>query len=449
MNQPSGTVQPKILCRKKSGPEDFIPKEDYVSRDFARLEQQRLWPRAWQMACREEEIPRVGDYVTYDILDESIIVVRVAPERIAAYHNACQHRGRRLTEGCGHAARLFCRFHGWSWKLDGTIAHVVDRDNWDGSLKDEDVALPQVRVDRWGGFVFICMDEDAEPLLDFLSPIPEVFRNYPFEKMRYRWYKRTGIDCNWKTALEAFNEGYHVQTTHSQLLPVHDDEALSFAEGRHGSYQLAPGRISLGERSPRLASVRVDYRRNVRDFVLMLEEDLKASIPPHMSELADRLVDELPENASLLDVLMKYGQIAFEAAQERGIPFPSLTPEEIARAGADWHLFPNMVFLPAPDAMLAYRARPDRNDPERCIFEVYSLILYPEGQEPPLERQAFGDWRDHDGWGLILTQDFENMTEVQRGMRSTGFKGSRTNPVQERSVSNFHRALREFIDPGT
>src|SRR5690349_3854805 len=87
VNQPSGTVQPNILCRKKSGPEDFIPKEDYVSRDFARLEQQRLWPRAWQMACREEEIPRVGDYVTYDILDESIILVRVAPDRIAAYHN--------------------------------------------------------------------------------------------------------------------------------------------------------------------------------------------------------------------------------------------------------------------------------------------------------------------------------------------------------------------------
>ena len=75
VNQPSGTVQPKIICRKRSGPEDFIPKEDYVGRDFARLEQQRLWPRTWQMACREEEIPRVGDYVTYDVLDESIIVV--------------------------------------------------------------------------------------------------------------------------------------------------------------------------------------------------------------------------------------------------------------------------------------------------------------------------------------------------------------------------------------
>lgn len=445
MNQPVGMLQPEITRRKKSDSADFIAKEDYVGRDFARREQDRLWPRSWQMACREEEIPHVSDYVTYDILDESVIVVRTAPDRISAYHNACQHRGRRLTEGCGHSARLTCRFHGWSWKLDGTIAHVVDRDNWDGSLKDEDIALPRVRVDSWGGFVFVCMSEETEPLLEFLAPLPDVFRNYPFEKMRYRWYKSTGIACNWKTALEAFNEGYHVQTTHRQLLPVHDDEAMAHAEGRHGSYQLAPGRISLGERSPRLANVKVDYRHNVRDFILMLEKDLKASIPPHMAGLMDRLIDELPEYASLHTVLMKYGEIAFEAAQDRGIPFPMLTPDEINRAGADWHLFPNMVFLPAPDAMLAYRARPDRNDPERCIFEVYSLVLYPDGEAPPLERQNFADWREHDAWGLILEQDFENMTEVQRGMRSMGFTGSRTNPVQERSVSNFHRALREFI----
>lgn len=155
--------------------------------------------------------------------------------------------------------------------------------------------------------------------------------------------------------------------------------------------------------------------------------------------------DELPEEASLLDVLMKYGQIADEAARDRGIPFPALTPDVMTLAGADWHLFPDMVFLPAPDAMLACRARTDRNDPERCMFEVYSLVSYPDGEGPPLERHMFADRRDHDGCGPILEQDFENMTEVQRGMRSMRFGGSRANPVQERSVSHFHRALREFV----
>lgn len=445
MNDFPGDIPPERLRRARPGPEDFIDKADYLGIDFARAEQQRLWARAWQMACREEEIKSVGDYVTYDILDESVIVIRTAPDRVSAFHNACQHRGRRLTDGCGHAARLFCKFHGWTWNIDGTIARVVDRENWGGTLEDEDIALPKVRVDSWGGWIFVCLHEETETLLDWLTPLPEVFRNYPFDRMRYRWHKSTGIACNWKTALEAFDEGYHVQTTHRQLLPLHDDDTVARPEGRHGSYSLAPERLAVGERSPRLAKAEVDYRRNMHDFVLMLERDLKATIPPHMSQVTDRLLSELPEDASLLDVLMKYGALAHEAAAARGIAYPILTPEEMARAGADWHLFPNMVFLPAPDALLAYRARPDPRDPQRCIFDIYSLLLYPEGQEPALKREAFADWTDHDQWGLILEQDFQNMTEVQRGMRSSGFKRSRTNPVQEKAVSNFHRALHEYV----
>lgn len=90
-----------------------IPIEAYVSADYARAEGDRLWARVWQIACREEEIPAVGDYLTYDILDQSIIVVRSAEGTIRAHHNVCPHRGRRITRGCGHANRLHCRFHGW------------------------------------------------------------------------------------------------------------------------------------------------------------------------------------------------------------------------------------------------------------------------------------------------------------------------------------------------
>src|SRR4051812_6789065 len=90
-----------------------IGTEAYFSQSYARAENEKLWGKVWQVACREEEIPKVGDYVTYDILGESIIVVRTAPDRIAAYYNVCLHRGRRLTDGCGRAQKFVCRFHGW------------------------------------------------------------------------------------------------------------------------------------------------------------------------------------------------------------------------------------------------------------------------------------------------------------------------------------------------
>jgi len=150
---------------------DFVPKDNYVSQDFLRLEGQRMWPKVWQVACREEELRNVGDYVTYDILDESIIVVRAADQKIKAFYNVCQHRGRRLTEGCGRTNTFMCRYHGWTWKLDGSIAKVLDREDWSGceAMRDADLKLQDVRVDTWGGFVFVNMDPNAEPLAQFLQ----------------------------------------------------------------------------------------------------------------------------------------------------------------------------------------------------------------------------------------------------------------------------------------
>jgi len=91
--------------------------------------------------------------------------------------------------------------------------------------------------------------------------------------------------------------------------------------------------------------------------------------------------------------------------------------------------------------------RPVLGDPESCIFDVWSLERFAPGKEPPLKRQFFEDWRDGD-WPLIYRQDFANIPKIQKGMRSRGFKGARTNPIQERAIVNFHRVLRRFMqDP--
>jgi phenylpropionate dioxygenase-like ring-hydroxylating dioxygenase large terminal subunit len=111
--------------------ETFIPATDWTSPDMLALEKANMWPRVWQMACRVEEIPKVGDFVNYKIFDESILVTRTAQDKIQAFYNTCQHRGRRLRdEEKGHAGQWYCRFHGWKYNLDGSIAYVHDRDDW-------------------------------------------------------------------------------------------------------------------------------------------------------------------------------------------------------------------------------------------------------------------------------------------------------------------------------
>ena len=84
----------------------LIPKERYLTPEFMALEWDRLWTRVWTLVCPLSDIPDVGDYFAFELGPESIIVVRSAPDRVHAFYNTCQHRGRRLREACpGPASR--------------------------------------------------------------------------------------------------------------------------------------------------------------------------------------------------------------------------------------------------------------------------------------------------------------------------------------------------------
>src|SRR5581483_4010145 len=104
---------------------DRIPKRRYFDADFYELEAEHLWPRVWQMACRLEEIPYPGDFVEYEILDQSIVVLRTDDTAVRAFQNACRHRGVKLVEGRGHVDSGFtCPFHGWCYGQDGVNTFV-------------------------------------------------------------------------------------------------------------------------------------------------------------------------------------------------------------------------------------------------------------------------------------------------------------------------------------
>src|SRR4029453_13122869 len=103
----------------------LIPGEHYYSREVARLEEERMWPKVWLIVCREQELERVGDFVTHDLGRESFFVVRTE-NGVKGYYNVCQHRGRRLKDGCGNSKSVYCPFHGWRWNLDGALLERTD-----------------------------------------------------------------------------------------------------------------------------------------------------------------------------------------------------------------------------------------------------------------------------------------------------------------------------------
>jgi phenylpropionate dioxygenase-like ring-hydroxylating dioxygenase large terminal subunit len=153
--------------------DDFVPAGRYTSPEFFALEMERLWPRVWQIAGRQDELRETGDFVEYRIGTQSILVVRTPAGALKAYHNACRHRGRRLASGCGRfeGRTIRCPFHGWAWNLEGENVHVFHGEEFDaGTISRERLQLVECQLDTWGGFVWINMDPSAPPLRQAIGP---------------------------------------------------------------------------------------------------------------------------------------------------------------------------------------------------------------------------------------------------------------------------------------
>ncbi|GEM_PF-3483361 len=201
---------------------DRVPKQRYYDADFYQMEAELLWPRVWQMACRLEEVPEPGDFVEYEILDQSIVVVRTEAMEVKAYYNACRHRGVKLVEGRGNirGSGFICSFHGWCYGLDGANTFLYQPDLFaEQNRCPGDLALTPVRCETWGGCAWINLDDQAPPLRDCIEPFASIYDAWKVESLRVEWWLSCRMPTNWKLAMEAFMEGYHVMQTHPQLNP--------------------------------------------------------------------------------------------------------------------------------------------------------------------------------------------------------------------------------------
>ena len=157
------------------------------------------------------------------------------------------------------------------------------------------------------------------------------------------------------------------------------------------------------------------------------------------------IMEHLPPDVDPLTAFGAAIEFGRKAAEEEGCGYPpNLTAEAMFKAGTDWHVFPNCVTLPYFDGAVWYRARPDGDDPNKCIFNIWSLKRYAEGKEPKVVTEVHKDITGK-SFGLIVDQDVANMEKVQRGMKSRGFSYARPNPVQEVEIINFHRTLEQYV----
>jgi len=431
-----------------------IGPEAYVSEDYARAERDRLWRKVWLRVGRIEEIPEVGQFLSYEVLDDSIVVVRTAADKLKAFHNVCPHRGRRLVDtpkgarnACGRRQQFVCGFHGWRFNLDGENTHIPHCEDWNGTLNADNTRLSEVNVDTWSGWVFINMDPDCEPLRDYLEPAASMLEPFELHRMRYRWRKWGIFDCNWKVALEAFNETYHVQTTHPEFNKYGEFRGWAKAQGRHSNigYE-APKDMDENQKAKLRIASGTDPRVATAEMQLYTWEKANTNTTETLVDAARRLVDELPEGTPGPQVLQHWLKSAKERDAARGVHWAEVDPAHVGKSGTAWQIFPNFQIGHAVNNMLCYSARPYGYDPNKCIFEAAVYQHYPEGEEPVTEWEYSP--ATEEAWSYVLGQDFSNMAAVQLGMQSAGFRGTQPNPYMERSTVNLHKNLAEYMGTG-
>jgi phenylpropionate dioxygenase-like ring-hydroxylating dioxygenase large terminal subunit len=408
-----------------------VARSRYTSRAFHDLEVEKVWSRVWQMACRAEQIPEVGDSLVYDVAGFSLIIVRSAPDRIRAFHNSCLHRGTRLRTRPGPVAELRCPFHGFTWNLDGTFAGMPCP--WDFPQVDVDAfSLPEARVDSWGGFVFVNLDHAAEPLASFLEILPDHFATWPLEDRYITAHVVRVMPCNWKVALEAFIESYHTVAVHPQLLRTSGDTQTEYdvyPGVRHISRMITPVGIP---------SEHVDHDVSEQEIVDAMF--LTADDP-----------DPVPDGTTARHVLA--AKTRSQLADRTGRDYSALTDSEALDA-IEYFVFPNFMPWAGYTTPFTYRFRPNGTDHQSSLMDVMFLEPVAEGAPRPAPSptrylaagQSWADAPELGYFGRILNQDTATMARVQQGLEALSAPDVTLARYQENRIRHFHATLGAYLD---
>jgi choline monooxygenase len=215
-----------------------IPARLYNDPVYLELERERVFAHSWQLAGRREQLAESGSFITTQIGNDSVVVLRDG-NVLRGFHNVCLHRAGPVAHGCGKRQTLQCKYHGWTYTLDGRLLRAPEMEGVERFTPD-DMRLRPVAVDTWGPLVFVNLDGCAPPLADMLEDIPARVAAFGCESMRYVMRKEYELACNWKLYVDNYLEGYHIPVVHPSLHKEIDYDAYRVEPHRYSSIQHAP-----------------------------------------------------------------------------------------------------------------------------------------------------------------------------------------------------------------
>jgi len=373
-------------ANRTSPPEGFpvlpdIPAGRYTDPRFYELEKEHIWRKSWLFAAHIDEVPEPGCFMLWENADQPVLIVHTMSGEIKAFYNTCSHRGAPvMTEKSGKRSSLTCTYHGWSYNHDGELMSIRDPEDFNG-LDKSCRSLIGIRCERFGNLIWVNFDDEAPTLLEWLGPIADEWQEFQFDNCRLIGRHIFDLNCNWKVAMEANTEVYHVKSIH-----------------------------------PQTVAQTLDDRRNVNTFYPYGHGRMVA---PAKKEAKTTRAIAPPPGIRTIDTVGPIGQTC---TQSYGI-FPN------------WVSPLSNIFLPPLQFW--------PNGINKCRFEVWTMAAdWGDGPKPELVNMWTNE--DGSELGAVLLEDTQFGEAIQKSMESYGFKGVPLS-YQEARIYHWNQAADRMI----
>ncbi len=204
-------------------PHAALSRRLYTDPSLLEHEQQLIFERTWQLAGHVSSLPRAGSYMTASAGSQPVLVVRDEQHALRAYRNVCRHRGSRLLSGSGQCkAAIRCRYHGWTYRFDGSLIGVPEARAFGERLDKGALGLLPARVEELCGLVFVNLDMEAPPLAELLGDLPARLAPYRIPSLESFGPGGDTQPANWKVIADNYLEGYHIPIAHPGLMRLLD-----------------------------------------------------------------------------------------------------------------------------------------------------------------------------------------------------------------------------------